>query len=300
MRLYLAPAVFHEDVAVLDLDASRRLVSVLRLRAGAALRLFDGAGHEREATVVEARRERAVLALGAAVEALAEPLVPVTLVCAFPRGQRGDWLVEKATELGVARLVPLEADHSVLRPGDGRVERWRRIAIEAAEQCGRAVVPEIGASIEEGREAGGRGSTGSPRTGVGSPRTGVGPPRTGGGTGAPRTGGGAEVRTDAGASASFPVRSELVEGRLPVGGRFELVADFAATTPIRDALAGLKPTGVTIYVGPEGGWSEAERAEHRAAGRVRVTLGPRTLRVETAALVALSQVLESTGGVAAR
>src|SRR5690606_4566570 len=122
-----------------------------------------------------------------------------TLVCAFPRGQRGDWLVVKATQLGVARLVPLEADRAVRRAGDGRLERWRRIAIEAAEQCGRAVVPEIGreppernarvsGSIGSGergptpfsarpepveggtaRSTEGRGSTGSPRTATGSP-----------------------------------------------------------------------------------------------------------------------------------
>ncbi len=246
-RLYLAPAIFQDREAILDADTTRRIVSVLRLRAGATLRVFDGEGHEREATVLEARRERAVLALGVAVEPLAEPPMPVTLVCAFPRGQRGDWLVEKATEVGVARLVPLEADRAVLRAGNGRLERWRRIAIEAAEQCGRAVVPVIGGVAE----AGGRGSTGSPRTGGDSPPT---------------------------------------EG----GGTIELCADLEATTSIREALAGLQPASVTIYIGPEGGWSEAERTEHRAAGRVPVTLGPRTLRVETAALVALEQAIEAT------
>ena len=254
-RLFLPPSVFERSEAVLDPDASRRLVAVLRLRAGASLRVFDGAGHERVATVVEARRERAVLSLGSAVQALAEPLVPVTLVCAFPRGQRGDWLVEKATELGVARLVPIESERVVMRAGDGRLERWRRIAIEAAEQCGRATVPEIGA-IEEGREVGGRGSTGSPRTGEGSPRTGT--------------------------------------------GTVELVANRGATASIREVLGGLEPRAVAIYIGPEGGWSEAEREEHRAAGRLPVTLGPRTLRVETAALVALAQGLEATGGAIAR
>lgn len=273
-RLYLPPTAFPGDEAVLEAEASHRLVSVLRLRAGASLRVFDGEGREREATVLEARRERAVLALGAAVEALAEPRVSVTLVCAFPRGQRGDWLVEKATELGVSRLVPLEADRAVMHAGSGRLERWQRIAVEAAEQCGRAVVPAIGGMAE----AAGRGSTGSPRTDEDSVRAGVG-------------------RTRGASTMAFGlVRPALVEGRLPIDGTVELAADLGATATIRGALAGVEASAVTIYIGPEGGWSEAERAEHRTSGRIPVTLGPRTLRVETAALVALAEVIEVTGG----
>jgi 16S rRNA (uracil1498-N3)-methyltransferase len=74
----------------------------------------------------------------------------VFVCCAFPRGARGDWLVEKATELGAAAFVPLESDRSVLHAGDGRIERWRRIAIEAAEQSGRAVVPTFAAGPPPG------------------------------------------------------------------------------------------------------------------------------------------------------
>lgn len=150
-RLYLEPAHFSEDEARLIGDAARRLRDVLRLRPGAELRVFDGAGHERTATVAAAGRGGVTLALGAAIAALAEPPVPVTLACAFPRGQRGDWIIEKATELGATHLLALPAERAVLRPGDGRLERWRRIAIEAAEQCGRAVVPTIAGGPFEAR-----------------------------------------------------------------------------------------------------------------------------------------------------
>src|SRR5688572_756498 len=227
-RLYIDPAEFGESEVVLVGERARRLRSVLRLRRGAALRVFDGLGREREAMLVEqdASRQRATVALGAAVTPLAEPRARVTLCCAFPRGGRGDWLVEKATELGVAAFVAIESDRAVLQPGDGRVERWRRIAIEAAEQCGRAIVP------------------------------------------------------------TFDERPEV--------GALTLVADPLATLAPREALdrvAGVV-NSIALFIGPEGGWSDEERAVHEASGAL-ITLGPRTLRVETAALVALTLTLQA-------
>ncbi|MSP22614.1 MAG: 16S rRNA (uracil(1498)-N(3))-methyltransferase [Dehalococcoidia bacterium] len=224
-RLYLDPPEFAQSEVAVSGDRARRLTSVLRLRRGATLTVFDGVGHEREAALVEVGRDHAMLALGAPAVALPEPLVPVTLCCAFPRGGRGDWLVEKATELGVVAFVPLETDRAVLKPGDGRLDRWRRIAIEAAEQCGRAVVP---------------------------------------------------------AFEMAPPREAL-----------RLVADLGATSTPREVLtrvSGVK--AIALYIGPEGGWTEAERAAHAESGHP-VSLGPRTLRVETAAAVALALILEA-------
>ena len=239
-RLYLEPEQFRAAEVRLTGAPARRLVSVLRLRAGAELRVFDGLGAERRATVARTGRATATLELGAAVEPLPEPPVAVTLLCAFPRGGRGDGLVEKATELGVARLVPLEGARSVLHAGAGRLARWRRVAIEAAEQCGRAVVPAIG---------------------------------------------------DAPSPAAAPALA--------------LVADADGPLTIREALAhagnlaaAAAGSGIALYVGPEGGWSDQERVAHAHAGRRFVTLGPRTLRVETAAVLGAAQLLEATGGLA--
>jgi len=221
-RLYLEPAEFALDEVALDAARSRRLRQVLRLRAGAELQVFDGLGHERSAKLDHVDAGAATLRLGAPATPLEEPRVAVTLCCAFPRGERGDWLVEKATELGVAAFVALDADRAVLKPGEGRFDRWRRVAIEAAEQCGRAVVPPF-------LEA-------------------------------------------------------------PPPASLELVADLGAGTPIEAVLAAqpAPPEVVTIYIGPEGGWTDEERAEHEAAGRTFVSLGPRTLRVETAAVTAVA------------
>ncbi len=231
-RLYLDPAEFARDEVSLTGPRAHRLGQVLRLRAGAIFAVFDGAGAERAATVVSVRGPAVTLTLGEALAATPEPPVPVILVCAFPRASRGDWLVEKATEIGVAQLVPLEADRSVMLAGEGRIARWQRIAIEAAEQCGRAVVPRIG----------------------GEP----------------------------------PADALLV------------VADPDTTATAREQLARLPvmPSVVVLHIGPEGGWSPAELEAFDRAWAVRCTLGPRLMRVETAALLAAAQLLELTGGLA--
>jgi len=234
-RLYLLPEEFVAAEVRLAGARAHRLSKVLRLRAGAELLVFDGVGGERRANVLRAGRATATLRLGVAVAPLAEPAVPVTLGCAFPRGARGDWIVEKSTELGVARIVPLRASRAVIEPGAGRLARWRRVAIEAAEQCGRAVVPEIGGAAAPGATA---------------------------------------------------LVADLGDGEV-------------GSVTVREALArGRPPSAVVLYVGPEGGWSEEERVDHVAGGRVSVTLGPRTLRVETAAVLGVAQALEATGGLA--
>jgi 16S rRNA (uracil1498-N3)-methyltransferase len=240
-RLWLPAPAFEGVRATLLAAAAHRVRDVWRLRPGAALCVFDGAGQERAATVEAASPRAVALTLGEAVVPLSEPPRPLVLGCAFPRGSRGDWLVEKATELGAARLVALDAGRAVLRPGAGRLERWRRVAVEAAEQCGRAVVPAIAAV----------------------------PP-----------GAGAEV----------------------LGASTLLLADPAAASTIAEVVAPApkhEASPAALLVGPEGGWAPEERARWLAAGAQPVSLGPRVLRVETAAVVGLAQLAAATGALGA-
>jgi len=128
-------------------DADHRHVGrVLRARPGDALTLFDGAGSEVEAKVVRVERTETELALGAR-RVVAGPAVPLTLLCAVPRGPRMDLLVQKTSELGIARIVPVVTERSVARPdaegADGKRARWEKIAREAARQCGRADLPIV-------------------------------------------------------------------------------------------------------------------------------------------------------------
>ena len=122
----------------------RHVGRVLRARPGDALTLFDGVGGEVEARVVRVERSETELELGAR-RAVAGPAVPLTLLCAVPRGPRMDFLVQKTSELGVARIVPVVTERSVARPDAeaGKRARWEKIAREAARQCGRADLPIV-------------------------------------------------------------------------------------------------------------------------------------------------------------
>jgi len=122
----------------------RHIGLVLRARPGDTLTLFDGVGGEVEAEVIRVERTETELALGAR-RTVAGPAVSLTLLCAVPRGPRMDLLVQKTSELGVARIVPVVTERSVVRPGAeaGKRARWEKIAREAARQCGRADLPIV-------------------------------------------------------------------------------------------------------------------------------------------------------------
>ena len=121
----------------------RHLAVVLRGAPGDRVTLFNGRGLQAEGIV------RRVEPQGVAIEITAHHPAPepqrrlVTLATAVPKGDRFDWLVEKATELGVARLVPLVTARSVVEPRDTRLEKLRRVIVEASKQCGRNDLLEL-------------------------------------------------------------------------------------------------------------------------------------------------------------
>ncbi len=127
--------------------AARHVLQVLRLRPGARLRVFDGSGREHEAELVAAGRGAARARLGAPVAPLPESPLAVTLIQGVCRGERMDLVVQKAVELGAVRILPVLTARSVPRLDGARAERrqahWQAVAAAAAEQCGRAVVPEV-------------------------------------------------------------------------------------------------------------------------------------------------------------
>ena len=120
---------------------------VLRLRAGAAVRVFDGGGAEFEATLDGVSRKAVTVRLTHAVPARPESPLQIELALAPLKGDRMELVVQKATELGVAAIRPVVTirTDAVARPAltGARHERWEKVASGAAEQCGRAVVPEI-------------------------------------------------------------------------------------------------------------------------------------------------------------
>jgi 16S rRNA (uracil1498-N3)-methyltransferase len=124
-----------------------RHVQVLRMQPGDALTLFDGAGGEYAATVERMGRSDVAVAVGSHLPVEREAPRAVHLAVGMPANERMDWLVEKATELGVASIQPLATAHGVLRLSGERAEKkrahWEAIAVAACEQCGRNRVPVI-------------------------------------------------------------------------------------------------------------------------------------------------------------
>lgn len=128
-------------------SGAARHVQVLRLQPGAVITLFNGQGGEWQATVLRMGRSDVVVRVTAHESTEREAARDVTLAIGMPANERMDWLVEKATELGVARIVPLHTQHGVLRLSGERAQKkqahWQGIAQAACEQCGRNRVPPI-------------------------------------------------------------------------------------------------------------------------------------------------------------
>ena len=130
---------------------SAHVARVLRLRAGAALTLFNGEGGEFEAQIRALERDGVRVRVGAHLALEREAPIAVTLMQCLARGERMDWVVQKATELGVAALVPVASEHSVVRLDEAGAQRrhqhWQAVAISACEQCGRNRLPEIRSAL---------------------------------------------------------------------------------------------------------------------------------------------------------
>ncbi len=138
-RLLVAPDPQDPSLLVLDPRQTRHAVRVLRLRPGDRFVGFDGRGSQWEAELVQVRP----VAKARVLRALQPPVLPyrMTLYQAVPKGERMDLVVRMGTELGVDRFVPVRTRRTVAT-GD-RSDRWRRVAEEAAKQCGRPSVPEV-------------------------------------------------------------------------------------------------------------------------------------------------------------
>ena len=124
-------------------DEARHLVRVLRAKVGDHVVVFAGQGSEWPAQIVRLGRDEAELATGPERRDQATSDSQLTLAVALPKGERQKWLVEKLTELGVARLVPLETERGVAEATPAARERLRRGVIEACKQCGRNTLMEI-------------------------------------------------------------------------------------------------------------------------------------------------------------
>ena len=201
---------------------------VLRHAAGDAVQLFDGSGQEYLGELIDVGKKAVRVELREQLAGQAESPLRIHLGQGLSRGERMDWAIQKATELGVGEITPIVSERCEVRLKDERADKrlahWRQVAISACEQCGRSVLPVIHSPITLAEWQG-------------------------------------------------HVQAELKLVLHPVAAPLESHA---------------RPHSLAFLIGPEGGLSEAEVAQAKAAGFHAARLGPRVLRTETAPVVALA------------
>ncbi len=150
-RVYVESTLAAEAVIELPPDTAGHLAKVLRARPGDELILFGGDGCEFSGAIDSVRGSRVTVVVGAGAVVDRESSLAVTLVQCVPRGDRMDFIVQKATELGVTRIVPVLSQRSVVRLDDTQAEskviHWRAVAVSACEQCGRNRLPTIASPV---------------------------------------------------------------------------------------------------------------------------------------------------------
>jgi 16S rRNA (uracil1498-N3)-methyltransferase len=243
-RCFVPETLAGQSQLMLPEGPSTHIARVLRLRAGAALTLFDGRGGEFEAAILAVEKRGVRVQLGAHHAIEREASVAVTLLQCVIRAERMDFIVQKATELGVAAIVPVQSRHGVVRLDDAAMQRrqrhWQAVAIGACEQCGRNRIPELHA----------------------------------------------------------PLSFEIACSNAATGAHSRVLLDPAGSLNLAQALrspALAALTGVSVMIGPEGGFGEDEIALARDQGFEICSLGPRVLRAETAPIAALA-VIEAVLG----
>lgn len=146
-RLYVEAALEPGCRLALTDDAAHYLGRVLRAKPGEALRVFSPDGAEFDATVATLGRRSVELAVGDPVDAMPESPLRLIVLQAMSRNEKMDFVVQKAVELGATDIAPVAVERSVMRLDDARGARrlvhWRQVAVHAAQQCGRVVVPAV-------------------------------------------------------------------------------------------------------------------------------------------------------------
>ncbi|MBQ7036113.1 MAG: 16S rRNA (uracil(1498)-N(3))-methyltransferase [Clostridia bacterium] len=213
------------------------ITKVLRMREGDTLTVCDGCRGDYFCKLVSLDKKEVIAEILEKTENGSEPPCEITLYQGMPKGSKLDYIVQKCVEIGVCRIVPMVTER-VVKGGDAKRERLSKIALEAAKQSGRGIVPEIGETLPFSEA----------------------------------------VKKAAEADmALFPYECEKENS-------------------LKNALRGKTPKTVSVLIGPEGGFSDGERAMAEEGGLLVVTLGSRILRTETAGPVTVGNILYEIEG----
>jgi 16S rRNA (uracil1498-N3)-methyltransferase len=226
-RFFVPPEWIHGDTVTLEDAVAHQIRNVLRMRPGARVVVLDNAGSEYEIELAAVGKSEV---RGIVVEerpVWGEPEAAITLYQCLLKKDNFEWVLQKCTEIGVSRFVPVMSQRTVVQGVKAnKIARWERIITEAAEQSGRGRVPEL----------------------------------------------------------TEPVAFEQAINEARAFERVLIPWEQASARGLRDVLES-DTKQIAIYIGPEGGFDAGEIALAEGAGAIPVTLGPRILRAETAAVV---------------
>ena len=151
-RFYCPPPLPSNGTFELPPDTAHHASRVLRLREGDPVQIFDGLGNERHGVIAELGGKRVVLGNIIAIDNDRESPLNVLLAQALSSSEKMDWVIQKATELGVTEIQPIDTERSIARLSAERavkrLEHWHQVTISACEQCGRNVLPQIHAPLD--------------------------------------------------------------------------------------------------------------------------------------------------------
>jgi 16S rRNA (uracil1498-N3)-methyltransferase len=247
-RFYARPKNFSADTVSLDESETRHLRDVLRLKAGDNVNVFDGIGNEFECRIASIDKRSSQLSIVSKVDPTApESNLDLTICASILKGEKTDFAVQKLVELGVNKFVPMLSARCDVKIKDTakRVDRWRKIAFEAAKQCGRAKLMSIG-EVENFIEL---------------------------------------------------LQNHTIDLQKPARSKGENTSQFVLFSERDGETFNIEstPTSLTAFLGPEGGWDDAELNLAKKLQIPIFTLHGRIMKADTAA-IAISAVLQHRFG----
>jgi 16S rRNA (uracil1498-N3)-methyltransferase len=239
-RFFVSTSDFHDEQVVLGKRQAHQIRNVLRMNKGDRIIVLDNTGYEYEAVLTEIKKDRVLGQIEQKRPAAGEPQVRLTLYQSLLSRDKFELVLQKCTEVGVSRFVPVITQRSLVRYADtvtpNKLARWQRIIAEAAEQSHRGQIPELAESLNFADSLSGL--------------------------------------------AEFDLRL--------------IASPDEHNTTLRKALHSsnrTKPRTPALFIGPEGGFTDQEFKLVCDAGATPVSLGPRILRTETAAVVTAALIL---------
>lgn len=235
------------DIIEISGSEAHHVKNVLRKKKGDAVFLFDGKGNEYKAEIERIGGLEIILKIVTKTKKDMEPKIKINLYQSIPKLKKFDFIVEKSTELGVSKIIPVVSARTQIAQikdtdyTDRKIKRWRKIALAAAKQCGRTVIPEISV-----------------------------------------------ITNFQDAVKSVSICKNLSESVSIIPWECE------QKNTLKTVLKSLNfsiPQALNLFVGPEGGFSNAEIERACKCGVIPVTLGKRILRTETASIVIISNIL---------